>query len=79
MIEVIHEEAKEFPAGYTIIASGPLTSDALATAIKEKLGEDYFYFLMQQHQSLQKKALILQLRIINLATIKGIMNILIVL
>ena len=44
LIEVIHEEAKEFPAGYTIIASGPLTSDALATAIKEKLGEDYFYF-----------------------------------
>ena len=44
MIVVIHEEAKEFPAGYTIIASGPLTSDALATAIKEKLGEDYFYF-----------------------------------
>ena len=27
-----------------IIASGPLTSDSLSNAIKDKLGEDYFYF-----------------------------------
>lgn len=44
LIEVIHEEVTKFPDSYTIIASGPLTSDALSKAIKEKLGEEYFYF-----------------------------------
>lgn len=44
LVEVIHEEVTEFPEGKTIIASGPLTSDSLSNAIKEKLGEDYFYF-----------------------------------
>lgn len=44
LIEVIHEEVKSIPEDPTIIASGPLTSDALALAIKEKLGEEYFYF-----------------------------------
>ena len=44
LIEVIHEEVKSIPEGPTIIASGPLTSDALALAIKEKLCEEYFYF-----------------------------------
>lgn len=44
LIEVIHQEITEFPDGNTIIASGPLTSDNLSNAIKDKLGEDYFYF-----------------------------------
>ncbi len=44
LIEVINEEVEKFPEGYTIIASGPLTSDSLSIAIKDKLGEDYFYF-----------------------------------
>lgn len=44
LIEVIHEEVESIPEGPTIIASGPLTSDTLALAIKEKLGEEYFYF-----------------------------------
>ncbi|WP_303195204.1 methylenetetrahydrofolate--tRNA-(uracil(54)-C(5))-methyltransferase (FADH(2)-oxidizing) TrmFO [Thomasclavelia spiroformis] len=44
LIEVINEEVEKFPEGYTIIASGPLTSDSLSNAIKYKLGEDYFYF-----------------------------------
>lgn len=44
LVEVIHEEVTEFPNGKTIIASGPLTSDSLSNAIKDKLGEDYFYF-----------------------------------
>ena len=44
LVEVIHEEVTEFPEGKTIIASGPLTSDSLSNAIKDKLGEDYFYF-----------------------------------
>lgn len=44
LIEVIYDEVTEFPDDYTIIASGPLTSEPLAEAIKSKLGEDYFYF-----------------------------------
>lgn len=44
LVEIIHQEVTDFPEGYTIIASGPLTSEALANAIKNKLGEDYFYF-----------------------------------
>lgn len=44
MIDVVYEEVDKFPDDYTIIASGPLTSDALSNAIKDKLGEDYFYF-----------------------------------
>ncbi len=44
LVEVIHEEVTEFPKGKTIIASGPLTSDSLSNAVKDKLGEDYFYF-----------------------------------
>ncbi|WP_296876689.1 methylenetetrahydrofolate--tRNA-(uracil(54)-C(5))-methyltransferase (FADH(2)-oxidizing) TrmFO [Thomasclavelia sp.] len=44
LIELIHEEVTEILDGPTIIASGPLTSDSLAKAIKEKLGEEYFYF-----------------------------------
>ena len=43
-IEVIHEEVTEISQAPTIIASGPLTSDALSTKIKELLGEEYFYF-----------------------------------
>ena len=39
-IEVIHEEVTEIPQAPTIIASGPLTSDALSTKIKELLGEE---------------------------------------
>ena len=44
LVEVIHEEVTEFPKGKTIIASGPFTSDSLSNAVKDKLGEDYFYF-----------------------------------
>lgn len=44
LIEVINEEVTRFPEGDTIIATGPLTSDAMSDAIKDKLGEDYFYF-----------------------------------
>ena len=44
LIEVIHEEVTTLPEGPTIIASGPLTSDALSNEIKDLLGEEYFYF-----------------------------------
>lgn len=44
LIEVVHEEVTTLPEGSTIIASGPLTSDALSNEIKDLLGEEYFYF-----------------------------------
>ena len=43
-IEVINEEVTEIPDGPVIIASGPLTSDALSIKIKELFKEDYLYF-----------------------------------
>lgn len=44
-IEIIREEITEIPEGkVVIIATGPLTSPALAERIKELTGEDYFYF-----------------------------------
>lgn len=43
-IHVIHEEVTAIPEGPTIIASGPLTSDALSQSIRELLGEEYLYF-----------------------------------
>ena len=43
-IEVISEEVTEIPEGPTIIATGPLTSDALSKAISELIDENYFYF-----------------------------------
>ncbi len=42
LIEVVSQEATEIPEGNVIIASGPLTSDALARAIAEKCGEAKF-------------------------------------
>lgn len=44
-IEIIREEITEIPEGrVVIIATGPLTSPALAEKIKELTGKDYFYF-----------------------------------
>lgn len=43
-IEVIEEELTNIPKGPVIIASGPLTSDALSEKIKELIHEDYLYF-----------------------------------
>ncbi len=43
-IEIIYEEMQEIPEDPTIIATGPLTSDALAKAIAKLIDEDYFYF-----------------------------------
>ncbi|HWI47863.1 MAG TPA: FADH(2)-oxidizing methylenetetrahydrofolate--tRNA-(uracil(54)-C(5))-methyltransferase TrmFO [Rummeliibacillus sp.] len=45
LVEVIHEEVTEIPEdGITVIASGPLTSKALAEKIQSLTGEDYLYF-----------------------------------
>lgn len=43
-IEVIRKEVTEIPAGPTIIASGPLTSDELSDAIKKRYAEQNYYF-----------------------------------
>lgn len=43
-VEVINEEVTEIPEGITVIATGPLTSDALAKKIQELTGEEYLYF-----------------------------------
>lgn len=43
LINVIEAEAEKIPDGYTIIATGPLTSEPLAESIKEICGE-YLYF-----------------------------------
>ena len=43
-VEVIKEEVTEIPNGYTIIASGPLTSSSLSDAIKQYFGHEFFYF-----------------------------------
>ena len=43
-INVIKEEVTEIPDGYTIIASGPLTSDALANSIKKFTESEHLYF-----------------------------------
>ena len=42
--QVIHEEILDIPHGPTIIASGPLTSPSLSSAIQNLLNQDYFYF-----------------------------------
>ncbi|MBU1020721.1 MAG: methylenetetrahydrofolate--tRNA-(uracil(54)-C(5))-methyltransferase (FADH(2)-oxidizing) TrmFO, partial [Firmicutes bacterium] len=44
LIEVIEEELTEIPSGPVIIASGPLTSDALSNSIKTLIHEEYLYF-----------------------------------
>lgn len=43
-ITIIPGEITEFPDGRVIIASGPLTSDALSAAIHEKIGKEFLSF-----------------------------------
>ncbi len=44
LVEVIEEEVTKIPSGPVIVASGPLTSDALSKDIQEQLQEEYLYF-----------------------------------
>ncbi|MBC1397425.1 FADH(2)-oxidizing methylenetetrahydrofolate--tRNA-(uracil(54)-C(5))-methyltransferase TrmFO [Listeria fleischmannii] len=44
LVTVHLEEVTEIPEGTTIIATGPLTSEALADKIKLLTGEEYLYF-----------------------------------
>lgn len=43
-VTVINDEVKEILEGPTIIATGPLTSEALSNEIKKFCGEEYLYF-----------------------------------
>ena len=43
-INIIKEEVTQIPEGYTILASGPLTSDPLAQAIKEFTKNEHLHF-----------------------------------
>lgn len=44
LIRVVREEVRSLPEGVTIIASGPLTSDALAEALSRLTGEEHLFF-----------------------------------
>lgn len=54
-VTVINEEVKDIPEGPTIIATGPLTSEALSAKLKELSGEDYLYFYDANSLQLSKK------------------------
>jgi methylenetetrahydrofolate--tRNA-(uracil-5-)-methyltransferase len=43
-VEVREEEVTAIPEGDVVLATGPLTSDALARALAELLGSEYLYF-----------------------------------
>ncbi|MBS8263449.1 FADH(2)-oxidizing methylenetetrahydrofolate--tRNA-(uracil(54)-C(5))-methyltransferase TrmFO [Mesobacillus boroniphilus] len=43
-VTVFNEEITEIPQGPTIIATGPLTSQALSQQLKDLTGEEYLYF-----------------------------------
>ncbi len=43
-LEIVRREEADIPEGTAIIASGPLTSEALSRAISQITGSDYFYF-----------------------------------
>lgn len=43
-IQIIREEVKRIPSSPTVIASGPLTSDALADDLAEFGGDEHLYF-----------------------------------
>ncbi|MDK9865207.1 MULTISPECIES: FADH(2)-oxidizing methylenetetrahydrofolate--tRNA-(uracil(54)-C(5))-methyltransferase TrmFO [Staphylococcus] len=43
-VTVLNEEINSIPEGYTIIATGPLTTEKLAAEIVEATGEDQLYF-----------------------------------
>lgn len=56
-VEIINDEVKTIPEGFTIIATGPLTSKALSESIQELLGYDYFYFYDAQAPIVDKETI----------------------
>lgn len=44
LIRIHREEMTELPEGITVVATGPLTSEALSQRLQELTGEEYLYF-----------------------------------
>lgn len=56
-INIIREEVTEIPEGVTIIATGPLTSDALSEKIQELIGEESLHFFDAAAPILEKDSI----------------------
>ncbi|MYV23992.1 FADH(2)-oxidizing methylenetetrahydrofolate--tRNA-(uracil(54)-C(5))-methyltransferase TrmFO [Lactobacillus salivarius] len=56
-VEIINEEIDEIPEGLTVIATGPLTSDALAKDITKFTGSDGLFFFDAAVPILEKSSL----------------------
>ncbi|NMD69498.1 FADH(2)-oxidizing methylenetetrahydrofolate--tRNA-(uracil(54)-C(5))-methyltransferase TrmFO [Bacillus sp. DNRA2] len=56
-VTVIHEEVTEIPEGPTVIATGPLTSEALSHKLKDITGEEYLYFYDAAAPILEKESI----------------------
>lgn len=56
-VTVINEEVTEIPEGPTVIATGPLTSQALSEQLKVLTGEDYLYFYDAAAPILEKESI----------------------
>lgn len=44
LLEVVREEVREIPPGITVLATGPLTSEALAEALKRRFGDHFLAY-----------------------------------
>lgn len=44
LVEIVREEVEAVPDGLSIVASGPLTSPALAESLRASFGKEYLYF-----------------------------------
>ncbi|GLV47676.1 methylenetetrahydrofolate--tRNA-(uracil-5-)-methyltransferase TrmFO [Thermus sp. LT1-2-5] len=44
LVEVVREEVGEIPEGITVLATGPLTSEALAEALKRRFGDHFLSY-----------------------------------
>lgn len=44
LLEVVREEVREIPEGLTVLATGPLTSEALAEALKRRFGDHFLAY-----------------------------------
>jgi methylenetetrahydrofolate--tRNA-(uracil-5-)-methyltransferase len=43
-VEVVREEVTDIPDPIAVLATGPLTSDALSQALRRRLGDNFLYF-----------------------------------
>lgn len=59
-VTVINEEVVEIPEGPTVIATGPLTSQALSKQLQDLTGEDYLYFYDAAAPIIEKESINLE-------------------